>query len=582
MVAEIADLDRETRERRLLDEICRGNVPEFLRRLVAVTNRAEIVGTHRTASFFVTPDYLAVGSDEDYFLTPLSPAAAWEVARAAGCCLPTPLLVDLVWSNAAMRLEPQPIPPSAGMTSVAVFRAHNDMVRAQRRAGIEARPLGVLVAGHKKDVVLSAGLAGRGGRVAIYGWHRANGVPIQPLYVGHAASWVDYSHGIRLVSQRVWVDGRETGIEEILTDPSLSRLVSSEGPLDPQVLCAARPGQTHSPGSASAKGVAKPAETIREFTLEPGVRVRLDLPAVGTSAGSDRLLVLYALPNGNSIEETAGRQPRTAREWRFGIQHIAAQTRWLRAQRTNTWLAVAYLEAEGRSWPAWRKRYGDRSIPGVIAGVRAEAELPVESAPRTGEEGLARGEVEGCSRVGAPRGMRLALVGHSGGGSLLLGCVEAFEAVPTGVERLAFLDANYAYDTAKHRAKLLAWLRESARHWLCVVAYDDANALLDGRSFVSAAGGTWGRSQAMLLDMGAELGLEATVDGLWRRHRSSGGRVQFVLRENPDRAVLHTVLVERNGFIHALEAGTAGEGVGYEYFGPRVYDAWIEAVESGQ
>jgi hypothetical protein len=53
------------------------------------------------------------------------------------------------------------------------------------------------------------------------------------------------------------------------------------------------------------------------------------------------------------------------------------------------------------------------------------------------------------------------------------------------------------------------------------------------------------------------------------------GRVQFLLKENPGHEVLHTVQVERNGFIHAMVAGTEAEGEGYEYFGPRAYTRWI-------
>ena len=53
--------------------------------------------------------------------------------------------------------------------------------------------------------------------------------------------------------------------------------------------------------------------------------------------------------------------------------------------------------------------------------------------------------------------------------------------------------------------------------------------------------------------------------------------MQFILKENPDRKIFHTVQVERNGFIHSILSGTADEGKGYEYFGPRAYAQWIRA-----
>ena len=55
------------------------------------------------------------------------------------------------------------------------------------------------------------------------------------------------------------------------------------------------------------------------------------------------------------------------------------------------------------------------------------------------------------------------------------------------------------------------------------------------------------------------------------------GRVQFILRDNPERQIFHTVQVERNGFIHSLVSGTTNESKGYEYFGERAYSKWIEA-----
>ena len=75
-------------------------------------------------------------------------------------------------------------------------------------------------------------------------------------------------------------------------------------------------------------------------------------------------------------------------------------------------------------------------------------------------------------------------------------------AIPDDVVRIAFLDSNYAYDKALgHEEKLVKWLNASNSHCLCVLAYNDAVALLNGKSFVSAAGGTWGKSHEMQRDL---------------------------------------------------------------------------------
>jgi hypothetical protein len=52
-----------------------------------------------------------------------------------------------------------------------------------------------------------------------------------------------------------------------------------------------------------------------------------------------------------------------------------------------------------------------------------------------------------------------------------------------------------------------------------------------------------------------------------------------LLKENPDHKILHTVQVERNGFIEALLSGTVHEGRGYEYLGERAYTNWIQSPQ---
>lgn len=227
LARELRTLDPASREERIHDEIARGNVPGWLRRLRPVQVEADVEGRRRRATFWVTPDYLAVGSDDDFLRVPLSPGTAQRLADLVGGSLPTPLMVDAVWSAADVRLEPAPIPPSPEMTTVPVFEEHDRMVRALR--SLREEPPGALVAGHKKDVVVSAGLASAPGRVAIYGWHRPDGRPIQPLYLGHLDTWVDYSHGIRIVHRRVLVDGAPQDLHAALADPATARLFSAEG-----------------------------------------------------------------------------------------------------------------------------------------------------------------------------------------------------------------------------------------------------------------------------------------------------------------------------------------------------------------
>jgi hypothetical protein len=136
----------------------------------------------------------------------MTPNTAQRIADVLGCMLPTRKIVNDIYSAAEVKLAPSPIPPTPAMTSVAVFSNHNAIVRAQRAGQLKSHPLGMLVAGHKKDIVITSKLSAAPGKVAIYGWHQTNGTPIQPLYLGHTAAWVDYSQCIRLVQKKMMVN----------------------------------------------------------------------------------------------------------------------------------------------------------------------------------------------------------------------------------------------------------------------------------------------------------------------------------------------------------------------------------------
>ena len=215
----IADLPAKAREAAIVQEVLRGNIPDFLRKFHTV--RVD------RCTFDVMPDYLAVGSDDDFVRMPMTPASATAIADAFGCCLPTRKLVNEIYKQADVKVEPRPL--TERREAVQTFIEHNRIIQEQ----LAGKKLGLLVAGDKKDVVLSNRLKERPNKVAIYGWHKLDGQPIQELYVGHAESYVDYSHGIRLVKRRVTVDGQPRDIGDVLKDPELSKLLSDEGPINP-------------------------------------------------------------------------------------------------------------------------------------------------------------------------------------------------------------------------------------------------------------------------------------------------------------------------------------------------------------
>ncbi|MDQ3441402.1 MAG: hypothetical protein M3478_13755 [Planctomycetota bacterium] len=224
---QVANLPPQAREAAIFREITRGNVPRFLRQFEAVTVPFTAAdGTKHSATYEVSVDYLAVGSDDDFFRVPMTPATASRIADAFGCTLPTRKIVDDVYSRAEAKFEPKPM--GAPRETVERFLEHHAIIEAQR-AG---ESLYQLVAGHKKDVVITNRLKEKANKVAIYGWHKLDGKPIQPLYVGHVDWYVDYSHGIRLVKGEMTVDGKRVDVADVMKDPNLSAAISDEGPID--------------------------------------------------------------------------------------------------------------------------------------------------------------------------------------------------------------------------------------------------------------------------------------------------------------------------------------------------------------
>lgn len=222
----VRDLGLEDREERIFAEIARGNVPTWLRQLRQVEMSREIDGRRHRATLWVAPDYLAVGSDSDFVLVPLSPETAQRVADLVGGSLPTPQMVDSIWVSADDRLAPIRIPPDEFTTTVQYFVRHNRLVQAQRSL-LKVRP-GAFVAGHKVDLVLASGATARAGTAAAYGWHRTDGEPIQPLYMIPDDSQVPYNQGIRLVDRRILVDGATRDLVDVLRDPELVLLLSGD------------------------------------------------------------------------------------------------------------------------------------------------------------------------------------------------------------------------------------------------------------------------------------------------------------------------------------------------------------------
>lgn len=275
------------------------------------------------------------------------------------------------------------------------------------------------------------------------------------------------------------------------------------------------------------------------------VTITLDIPQDG-NASQKTLLVFYALPNGNTTAQTMGKKLLSGDDWHYDIQHIRAQTAFVREKMKGTRVVLAYLENSFKSWPAWKARHPDHA---------AEVEHIVDTV---------------YSLFPGKRNT-VCLNGHSGGGRFIFSYLDAVPAIPAYITRIVFLDSDYGYEK-KYGSLFTAWLKKNKQNSLQVFAYEDSLVEVNGKRIVSDTGGTWYRTHKMLEDISADFHLQNTKDDsviVWQDRK---GRIGFYLKSNPEGKILHTTQVERNGFIHSLLAGTKYASQGYRYFGERAYE----------
>lgn len=261
-------------------------------------------------------------------------------------------------------------------------------------------------------------------------------------------------------------------------------------------------------------------------------------------------LILFALPNGNSIEWTKGKKLNPGDDWHFDIQHIAAQLRWVRnIDKKNNYIIV-YLMADQKSWPYWKRTTGNSKIK-IKTIVDALNDRFSQYDPK------------------------IMLNGHSGGGSFIFGYLDAVEKIPNNIERIAFLDSDYGYVDSLHTKKLTDWLKIKTHH-LFVLAYNDSIVIYNGNPLVSPTGGTWYRSRLLQRKFSEYFLFKTKADTSFIDHSALGGRVRIILKENPEGLIYHTVQVEKNGFIYSLLSNTKFDKRNYfTYFGDRVYGNYI-------
>ena len=288
---------------------------------------------------------------------------------------------------------------------------------------------------------------------------------------------------------------------------------------------------------------------IDSFRIYTDIKITIDRPG-NYSAARKTIITFFALPNGNSTEQTMGKKMQAGDDWHFDIQHIRAQTVFIRNCLPRINFVVIYLENSLRSWPGWKQKHpGFRQlIPSLV---------------------------DSLSGIFLGKQKSIYLNGHSGGGSFIFGYLAGLEQIPSNIKRISFLDSDYGYDSSYY-PKIKKWLQDVKGASLNVFAYNDSIVIYNGKPLVSPTGGTWYRSHLLLQHLQQiHVFSEESTDSLVI-YRSRNKNVQFFFKLNTDGGIYHTQQVELNGFIHSVLCGTKKENYHYRYYSARAYSTLIE------
>ncbi|WP_137896344.1 M15 family metallopeptidase [Ramlibacter sp. 2FC] len=252
-IASLGERKGVERENRIFEQLRAGNIPASLLTFHTVrTSGTDRAGQRHEFEFYVTPDLLAIGSESDAVRIPMDPVTAQRIADSFDCLLPTARMVEQIYQAAPTKLAFIPgnyagTPRAHLQDASSSYLWHSQQIDGQLR-----RPPTILTAGHKKEIVISNNYMHRArnkqtgelgpprAKLAFYGAYTAAGVPIQAPRSGgqvlrghpsfaHEPSFVDYSHGVRLVWPTMKLDGAERRVAEVLRDPNLSLLIAAEG-----------------------------------------------------------------------------------------------------------------------------------------------------------------------------------------------------------------------------------------------------------------------------------------------------------------------------------------------------------------
>lgn len=223
------------REDLVFDEIVvKRNIPSWMDSYKSV----KLVHQGRIAKVWVMPDYLSIGTDDDYVRMSMGAYVAQRIADAFGLVLITNKIAEAVYAQSHQLLA-HPMPNISIATTY--FQKHEDVIQGKvacsvpQHQGACVRPAslpgGTLIAGHKKDVGIGKVLDMPKSILCFFGFYTVRDRPAQKLKDSgkHQAGFCDYSQGVRMALPWMTIDGKLHEVVKVLDDDKLAGLISEEG-----------------------------------------------------------------------------------------------------------------------------------------------------------------------------------------------------------------------------------------------------------------------------------------------------------------------------------------------------------------
>lgn len=263
-------------------------------------------------------------------------------------------------------------------------------------------------------------------------------------------------------------------------------------------------------------------------------------------------IIMYALPAGNTVPQTVGRVKEAGQDFHYGIQHVGAQTRYLREKITDQNIVIAYVQGPRGTLNSWVDTHKNNS-PELLASLVEDVK----------------------NKVGAPNA-DVSLSSHSNGGKFETEYIKHFENIPDEVKRISFLDSINTVDIERNGQKIIEWLERNNDHKFNVISYDDREALYHGKPF-PGQGSSYKKTMAMI-DHFQRNGITLKPEGRsgYTLYSGMNGKIQIILLDNPTRtAILHSEPVLRNGVIVSETSNDKYQDIA-EFNGEQVFASYIQ------